>query len=315
MTESLVRFPMKDMRRNDLEARVRRLCSGDRRIEDLNRIFAWIRFRSGGRPTLSEVGHFAAHPDIRDKGATFARAVDLFQSSRLWIRNLNFSSLGRQDIYSDKTHRAGMEARLRLYGPERVRKELGVGLKRARRSLKSGLDKIAMSPITENINMNEEEWRILNFLASRFQYEYLFSDDTLVNDLTMALRAEKMMSEFDSLDAHRDFIGLYTASIMHLAEIRLEDGINGHLQAGYDNDGLLCVSLAAPMTSVPFVENKLQVSCMIFKTSVKTSNYCNVEDLPDQGVFSPEEPYYSMRSASWTSPIEVDNFGRISVIR
>lgn len=303
------------MRRSDLEARVKRLCSGDRRIEDLNRIFAWLRFRSGVPATLSEVGHFAAHPDIRVKGVTFARASDLFQSSRLWIRSLNFSSLGQQDIYDDKTHRAGIEARLRLYGPERVRKELGVGFEMARKSLKSGLDKLAMRSSLKIIPINEEEWRILNFLVTRFQYEYLFSDDILLHDLETALKGEKLMGESASLAAHRDFIGLYTASIMHLAEIRLENGINGHLRAGYDNDGLLCVSLAAPMTSVPFIENNLQVSCTIFRTGVKLSRYCDVNDLPDQGVFSPEEPYYSTRSATWASPIEVDDSGRISVIR
>ena len=68
----------------DHKRRVARLLRGERRTEDLARLFADLRNEKPGRASVREVGHFAAHRASRDTGFSLERANDMQTSVRLW---------------------------------------------------------------------------------------------------------------------------------------------------------------------------------------------------------------------------------------
>jgi hypothetical protein len=72
----------------DLQRRVQRLLRGDRRSDDLDRIFLSLRERSYGRASIREIGDFVAHRDKREKGLVTEKVRDIFTSFEAWIRSL-----------------------------------------------------------------------------------------------------------------------------------------------------------------------------------------------------------------------------------
>jgi hypothetical protein len=51
-----------------MRARVVRLLQGDRRVDDITRLFLFARDRCDGRESVQEIGDFVAHHDERVKG-------------------------------------------------------------------------------------------------------------------------------------------------------------------------------------------------------------------------------------------------------
>ena len=81
--------------------RVTRLLRGERRVTDLDRLFADLRMLKPGRTSVQEIGHFAAHRDERDSGISLGRANDIQTSARLWQRQFDG---GPPRVLSDQTY-------------------------------------------------------------------------------------------------------------------------------------------------------------------------------------------------------------------
>lgn len=70
----------------DLSRRIARLLRGERRCEDLDRLFLALRDRPSARSSVREIGDFVAHRDQREKGPVTQKARDIFISLQSWVR-------------------------------------------------------------------------------------------------------------------------------------------------------------------------------------------------------------------------------------
>jgi len=69
----------------DLKLRVARLVRGERRTEDLDRLFLGLRQAPRVGSCIREIGDFVAHRNRREKGLITRQAQDVFKSFRSWI--------------------------------------------------------------------------------------------------------------------------------------------------------------------------------------------------------------------------------------
>jgi hypothetical protein len=120
----------------DHRRRVARLLRDDHRVTDLDRLYADLRLSRPSRPSVQEIGHFAAHRDERDTGISLARANDIQTSARLWQRQFD-------GIPPTVAHlREAGRANLSIMPDARVRERLGISQQTARQSFEKAIRKL-----------------------------------------------------------------------------------------------------------------------------------------------------------------------------
>ena len=164
----------------DLQRRVQRLLSGDRRTEDLARIFLSVRGRDQGRASLREIGDFVAHRDQREKGPVTARVRDMFLSCRSWSR--------QQMGIAPTLEQACEVAAANLRTATDVQLEANFKLKRS--VVKSVLQQ-AIKKISKGKRLTDREYRIFNYLGTAFIWNNVFTDEQVTDDLGLDAREHR----------------------------------------------------------------------------------------------------------------------------
>ena len=155
----------------ELRRRARRLLNGDRRTEDLDRLYLGLRGRARGFDAVREIGDFVAHRDERSKGFISQVARDVFTSVDVWSMDLR----GLKASWTDIGRAA--EANLRLASNALVKDGCGCGKSIAKQRVDSALEKISGGE-----RITEAEARALTFLGNRFIWRPAFWADQLVDE-------------------------------------------------------------------------------------------------------------------------------------
>lgn len=255
------------MKNEEIRLRVRRLLNDSRNVEDLNRLFNWLRFRSRGDKTIKEVGDFAAHQDKRDQGITWKRAGDIFHNARMFMTLVESDKSGKPIVVSRKQMLRSLNASLELLGPAKVKQEAGIGFGAAKKL-------VAAAVQTEPPNWSDPQHHLIAYLMRRFSPEPVFKQEGLLASLENVLLKEGLMESGDreGLQNQSDFVAVYVISLMHLCEVDLGDGETGILETSVDPDGL--IGIGAQMDNVI---GSLGIGTPLFETTCKAVDWLEVD--------------------------------------
>lgn len=286
------------MKKDEITLRLQRVLNGSRNVEDLNRIFNWLRFRSHGEQAIKEIGDFAAHQERRDQGITWKRASDIFHNARLFLGVVEADQKGQHLELTKEQFGRSLRASLELLGPAEIKNGTGFGMKKARQLVASV---VAKAGTKSSPPATAEENRVVDYAARRFSPEPVLTQESLIASLSAVLTKEHLIEPGDRprLEAQSDYITVYAISIMHLCEVDLGGGDTGILEAGVTPEGLLI--LGARMDKVLASQPSLGMGTPLFTTSCRAEDWCER---------SPDAPWGS--TFTWSSPLELSPEGRLA---
>jgi hypothetical protein len=280
---------------DDLRLRARRLLSGFRRADDLDRLFLDQRDRSHGRECFREVGDFIAHRQERTKGITAQIGRDVFTSADVWSLQFRDRKPSVKDI--DRAARAN----LRLASDAQL--ECGCGL---RRPAVKQLLKTALRKLERGQALMTQEATVLAYLGNRLVWKPVFSDDQLFADCRDVLLANQIVSPENSSEIEhvKVFLTLYAIALMHGSSIVHENGTKGELLAGFANrERRLEVKLQIVFDDAP---KPIMVPVCMFITSLSPDEHCDDELLAKGSDVLPWK---------WREPIEVGPDGKLTTVK
>lgn len=272
----------------DLSRRIARLLRGERRCEDLDRLFLALRDRPGARSSVREIGDFVAHRDQREKGPVTQKARDIFISLQSWIR---ISVLCEPFTLADIRRVA--EANLRVATDAQLAARLG--LKRA--VVKSVLAQ-ALKKLEQGREATSRERRTVDYLGGAFIWNPAFTDTALIDELEHILAEAGLLRKADraAFGQLSEFIALYAVTLMHGSAVVLENGDRAQLVAGFDNDQR-CLEVKAMLT-VHDVKKPVSAATCLFWTTLPSAAHCAPAMLKDE--------------SQWAGPLQLDSDGRLA---
>jgi hypothetical protein len=246
--------------------RVGRLMRGDRNVTDLDRLFADLRFADPGRPTVTEIGDFAAHREERNKGIAMRRASDIQISARIWVRQ-HFGI-----VPSIEDARAAGFANLKIATDEQIRRQLGTNRQVARSQFIQGLKQLERGQMP-----SAKQKAAVDYLGGSFVWQFAFDDATLAGEFADVLIESGALaaSDRDAFIGIAPFFALHAITLMHGARLELPDRQFAPLRAVVRAEtGTLRV-----VADVPVENFGKPIGCIvtIFETGLAAADHCDVE--------------------------------------
>jgi hypothetical protein len=227
-----------------IRPRVERLLYGDFTLDDLTRIFLFLRERSYGRKTVREIGDFVAHLGERDRGVTTDLARDFFKVLRFMIPLMNQSN--PQITLEPEV----LIATFATIGMEQIRIETKMKPKVAKRVFQSLLEKAkGVLGVDKSVTLTGQESALARLLVSRFTVTSAFDDKRLNKEFCECLEKAKLLhsNERGLLKTKEPLIALFALYCMHQSTLKLEDGSQAYLELNYHNsERLLTVVASSP---------------------------------------------------------------------
>lgn len=292
-TQEAWRPPAKAGVTDDLRLRLRRLVAGEKRVEDLDRLYLSLRERSKDLEVVQEIGDFIAHRDTREKGLLTSVFGDVFTSLDIWSRPLRGVPVSREDVVR------AAQANLRLASDDQLK--LGCGATRAQAitHLSKAIAKIGKKPL------KDREYRTFAYLGTAFIWKPAFTAEQLHREFVEAVsRADLLDAAAGTrLESLRTFVALHALSVMHGSTLRLREGLKGRLWAGYANEGRLLevkVEIAFDDAHKP-----IMAPICLFYTDLQPEGHCA------EALIQNDDPTYPWH---WLDPIEVGRDGLLHVV-
>lgn len=247
----------------DHKRRVARFLRDERRVTDLDRLFADLRMVKPGRASVQEIGHFAAHRAERDSGISIRRANDIQTSAALWHRQLQGF---RPSVAELKT---AAEANFNIMPEHRIRDQLGISRQTAEQSFNKGIKKLLAG-----LPLKARELAVVNLFGFSMMWQYALNDRILKSDFIDLLIMEGALQVGARPDFENDshFIGLYALSIMHGARLKLANGEITQLRLAASDSGMLRIKAEIPVADTP---KPVVLSVPLFETSIGARAHCD----------------------------------------
>lgn len=272
----------------DLSRRLARLLRGERRTDDLDRLFLALRDRASARASVREIGDFVAHRDQREKGPVTQKARDIFTSFQSWLRiSVMRESFTLADI------RKVAEANLRNATDEQLQNRLGLKRAVAKAVLAQALNKAA-----KGSRPTPRERKTVDYLGGAFIWNPAFTDVEVVEDLIQVLGEVGLLrqAEHAAFRTLANFIALYVLTLMHGSAVLLENGDRAELVAGFANNlGRLEVKA---MLTMSHLKKPVFAPACLFWTTLAGSEHCATTLLDDL--------------EHWRAPLEIGLDGKLA---
>lgn len=274
----------------DLQRRVERLIRGERRTEDLDRLYLGLRERAFGKASVREIGDFVAHRSEREKGAVTARVRDVFVSLHSWARGL----MGH--IPSLPELRKVAAANLRIATDAQLQNRLALRRQVVASVLEQGIRKLEAGK-----RPTDREARVINYLGSAFIWNQAFTANEVLTDLVHVLGQHKLLRApvKESFSAIAPFLALYVITLMHGSAIMLEDDQRAELFATHNNERRF-LEVKARLIVTDFTKPLIAPVC-IFWTELEADRWC-ASDLREH-------------VDAWNGPLEIDADGLLTFLR
>ncbi len=246
----------------DHQRRVARLLRGERRVTDLDRLFADLRMLKPGCSSVREIGHFAAHRDERDNGISLSRANDIQTSARLWQQQFD----GRPPTVDDL--REAGRANFNIMPEPRLRERLGISKQMAQQAFNKAIRKFEAG---RPLKTREQE--VLKVFGLSMMWQFALDDQTLCTDFADLLVMEGALADSAraEFEGAYQFISLYALSIMHGARLRMADGGTTRLRLASSDSGFLRIKAQIPVADTP---KPITTSVPLFETALSADIHC-----------------------------------------
>lgn len=253
---------------------VERLLRADIRQQDLHSLFFDLRELLGGKGLVGEIGHFLAHPGIRDQGLVKREVSDQIR----WLKFILTLSKSRF-VPTDLPENAAkiLRGNFRRLTNSITKREIGMNHIRVGRVLERILGRMAptgLGGLQKPRFSNKEELEVFTLVARYGKGGSYFTDNDLVDDLSKALETNKYLyqAELSSFKKAQSGISLFALITMHGAMIDLGDGTKARIAIAEDVNGML----GAFAFSEPFRTGtgSTTVAAWVFETKLPIADYC-----------------------------------------
>lgn len=273
----------------NLRVRVERLLRDDFRVEDLTTLLLAMRFRSGGRETVREIGDFVAHRDERTKGIITRSTRDFFITLKFLVPYIPVAGSNPPPLSIANlpaSIREFLPASLRQINNDMLQKETGLKRATAEKLLKT---------INSNLKTNADgtlflaqstpdQLRLIQCLAGVITSKSAFDGDRLFQEFSEALIGNNLLAknELKAFAKISPALSLYAVSVMHKCVIDLGDGSTATLGAmantGHGKVGVFAHS------AVKAEDGKDRIIAgSIFETGLNAQDCCEPELLGISG--------------------------------
>jgi len=187
---------------------------------------------------------------------------------------------------------------LRLATDIQIKAGCGMQRGRAKRILKSVKTKIDSGEL-----LDENETKVFQYLGNRFIWRPAFSSDQLIIEFKEVLLRSGVVTKSDlsRLNHLKVFLSLYSLAVMHGSAIKLKNGMQAKLFAGYANKNQL-LELKVDI-SFKYMEKDLIMPICLFITNLKSEDYCD-----DDLLFADCQTMFDQ----WSFPLEVSDTVKLS---
>lgn len=232
----------------NLKARLERLISGVREIDDLSKLYFGKRQASYGRISFRELADFAAHPDLRNRGPVTDRIRDMRTTFKPLFDRALTDEVNLTDVFAraESNFRMATDEQIARLSGGRKRKEVQLVLAAALEKMKRPADSI----------LTEDEKRIAISFGDRLIWNPALLGQQVFDDFKFVMLKNGLVRAADSyrLDTLRSLVILHAISVMHGVAFDLGDGMLGELQAGFDNrQG--CLEVTANLSLVGYAKS------------------------------------------------------------
>ncbi|MEA3540239.1 MAG: hypothetical protein U9R73_14015 [Pseudomonadota bacterium] len=286
-------------RKHEYRIRAQRFLSGDFHVEDLSRLFLFLRANSFGAETVRDIGDMIGHADSRGKGLSLRRVNDTYAMTRFIIPRV----VKRPDPSASVGEiPAGlleaMEATLRLLDEEHLIRHTGMRKDQASTALTKLKRKVQVQPdgratwLTSHIN--PADVALTRCLTSYIISKPAYSADDLFRETQALLLRHGFMDEqqIPLLFARRVHLALFAVVAMHGVRYRLFDSETAEAEAGWEGDDGTPRIIVSVTLKIPHSEGADEVSFPIFDTDLHPGDWSVGYDS-------------TKGTAMWTVPLEL----------
>lgn len=288
--------------KDELRFRVQRFLTGPFDVNDLTKLFLFLRGYSYGRQSVRDLGDMIGHADVRNKGLSVDRVRNV-QTIALFKVPL-FRPNGRKSIVlsdAPSTLLAAMDATFQCLDDALLENNTGM----TRDQVGTTLTRIKTKfSVKDNGNLywdsypiKEKELSVIKCLTSFLISKEIYTADELVGD-TLYLLLKYGFIDADQANlfyAKRDYLVIFAVASMHGVTFDCPDGVPAIAKAGWstqDDNTHLCVTVNFPVPDGP------NLGMALFNTSLPASLWCeNYEE--------------GNNNAHFNCPIEITNEGKL----
>lgn len=283
---------------SDIRPIVKKLLAGEKNVTHLNRLFLWLRQRTGGTaPAVKDIGDFAAHKDERDKGM-------------MWERGKGFCFLTAKRMgflpHTPEALSKALLGTLHLIGRNDIKQMTGRPYKEIERDLKRAIDKIATfdgKEITVKDAFTTAEDAAFNFFFHMRGYKNPFTQDVLSEELAACLLKEGIIdpSEKQQIIKNSEFVAIYAIVQMHLSKIIVDRSHLATLKActSSNRPGMLVVHVHYS------IDGRSTYVAELFTTHCQAQEWC-VQTLVPVRI----GPFEGI--PNWDVPLDINNDGKLA---
>jgi hypothetical protein len=216
---------------DELRIRAQRLLLGVFQIDDLNRLFLFLRQNSYGERAVREVGDLVAHADEREKGVISESVTDFYRICKYFYPRLSGDRPNAIDIADmDPELPFVLESAFRQIDSDIVKRDTGLSENQARTALtklKRMFDKKPDGRLKYKYNTIQDKYAaLLSCLLSYIVSKPAFDGEVLFGEFSNLLLRHKLIDDDQRtlLELKRSHILLFTLALMHNVHYRLPTG-------------------------------------------------------------------------------------------
>lgn len=284
--------------KEEYRRRAQRLVNGPFNMEDLNKLFLFLRERSLGRHSVYDVGNMVGHSDQRIRGISVERVTAMHKVAHFHVKRIGNNNLNLNLGDCDPEFIEVMDATFLLIDDELLK--FHTGLKRDQASTK--LTKLKRKFSTRSNgrhywsggDIKAIDFKLMDYLSNVMISGGAYNPDSLFNDFAYLLLKNGFISEpqIPDLSKIKDNIAVYAIAAMHGTEFILGDGITGVANAGWNTKNERAVLLVGVTVQIPYKSTDVGIVFPIFETDLLAKDWSHDYDP-------------NVRHASWQVPIEM----------
>lgn len=296
-----------DLRKGEFRLRAQRFLTGEFNVDDLNRLFLFLRQNSYGNQTVRDIGHMIGHADSRESGISLRRVNDFYDITQFQAQKVDQYPDWTLDICdAPPSLIRAMEATFRLLDDDIIMRDTGLRRDQAGTALTKL--KRRFQPKDNGRLMwtgappLEKHFALLKCLTSYIISRPAYDGDALFTETLALLVRHGFMETHQEplLLARKPHLLLYAIAAMHGVSYQINEDATVEAEAGWASDtgeALLVV------TANIEVDHKRNISWgfPIFSTDLLARDW--VADYSS-----------NFRHGQWTVPIELTNEPKLRTI-
>ena len=259
----------------EISQRVKRIIENRSTPKDLDRILAWLRFKSRDTPLVKEIGDFSHHLDIKNAGIAARGLANIDTLLSYHIPRIKSHGTGATVPSTLDELRAVAKATIYLETNEQSIQRTGLKKDRVYKILLKALDKIESFDgkyLIPKIGITQKQFEIINTYTSLLRMNNPFNSDELIKQFYQCLLNNDLISRSDEskIIEFENKLAVFSIHRMHMFSMHVASGDKSTLLASVDDDENLVVRA---VNQKSWKDGHVDIAVSVFETSCSAPSY------------------------------------------